>query len=434
MNKVAKNAVWIIGCKLVQSLLTFIVGMMTARYLGPSNYGLITYAASLVAFVVPISTLGLNNILVREIVDNTEMEGVNLGTAIFLNLISSVLCIIGVTVFSALTNPNEPITTIVCFLYSIILLFQALEQINYWFQAKLLSKYTSIVSLCAYSVVAAYKIFLLATGKSIYWFAVSNALDACLIAAANLAIYHKLGGQKLSISFKTGKRLFAKSRFYIVSSMMVTVFAQTDKIMLKLMLNDAAVGYYGAAVACAGLTSFVFTAIIDSFRPSIFEGYKINEQVFEHRLKMLYSLIIYLSLAQSAIMAVFSGLIVHIIYGEEYILAGDALRIIVWYTTFSYLGSVRNIWILTYNQQKQLWKINLSGALANVLLNALLIPIWGVNGAALASLVTQFFTNVVIGYLIPSIRGNNVIMIRGCNPRYIAEAIKQLFSLKSRTT
>lgn len=434
MNKVAKNAVWIIGCKLVQSLLAFFVGMLTARYLGPSNYGLITYAASLVAFVVPISTLGLNNIIVREIVDNPELEGLNLGTAILLNLISSVFCIIGVTVFSALINPKEPITTIVCFLYSLILLFQALEQINYWFQAKLLSKYTSIVSLCAYSVVAAYKIYLLATGKSIYWFAVSNAMDACLIAVANLVIYHKLGGKRLSFSFENGKRMFAKSRFYIVSSMMLTVFAQTDKIMLKQMLNDAAVGYYGAAVACAGLTSFVFTAIIDSFRPSVFEGYKINQQVFEHRLIMLYSMIIYLSLAQCVIMATFSGLIVHIIYGDEYKLAGEALRIIVWYTTFSYLGSVRNIWILACNQQKQLWKINLSGALANVLLNALLIPIWGVNGAALASLITQFFTNVVIGFLIPSIRGNNSIMLRGCNPRYIAEAANQLLSLKNKTS
>ena len=432
MNKEAKNAIWIIGCKLVQSLLAFFVGMLTARYLGPYNYGLITYAASLVAFVVPISTLGLNNIIVREIVDNPELEGLNLGTAILLNLISSFFCIIGVTVFSAILNPNEPITTIVCFLYSLILLFQALEQINYWFQAKLLSKYTSIVSLCAYSVVAAYKIYLLATGKSIYWFAISNAMDACLIAVANLVIYNKLGGKKLSFSFENGKRMFAKSRFYIVSSMMVTVFAQTDKIMLKQMLNDAAVGYYGAAVACAGLTSFVFTAIIDSFRPSVFEGYKINQQVFERRLIMLYSMIIYLSLAQCMIMATFSGLIVHIIYGDEYKLAGEALRIIVWYTTFSYLGSVRNIWILAYNEQKQLWKINLSGALANVLLNTLLIPIWGVNGAALASLITQFFTNVVIGFLIPSIRGNNAIMLRGCNPRHFVDALRHLLPKKNK--
>lgn len=426
MNKVAKNAAWIIGCKIAQSLLAFVIGMLTARYLGPSNYGLITYAASLVAFVAPIMQLGFSNILVREIIDYPAREGESLGSAMGLSLVSSLLCIVGVATFAAIANPNEPTTLWVCFLYSLILLFQAIEHINYWFQAKYLSKYTSIVSLCAYAVVSAYKIYLLATRKSIYWFALSNALDACLIAVAALVIYYRIGGQKLSFSIETSGQMFEKSRHYIVSSMMVTVFAQTDKIMLKLMLDDASVGYYGAAVSCAGITGFVFAAIIDSFRPSIFEGRQQSGEVFEHRLTMLYSIVIYLSLAQSVVVAVFAKLIVFIIYGEAYAPAGAALRIIVWYTTFSYLGSVRNIWVLANNQQRHLWKINLSGALANVLLNALLIPVLGINGAALASLATQFFTNVITGYVLKPIRPNNVIMVRGCNPRYLIEAARKV--------
>ena len=426
MNKVAKNAAWIIGCKIVQSLLAFVIGMLTARYLGPSNYGLITYAASLVAFAAPIMQLGFSNILVREIIDYPAREGESLGSAMGLSLVSSLLCIVGVAAFTAIANPNEPPTLWVCFLYSLILLFQAIEHINYWFQAKYLSKYTSIVSLCAYAVVSAYKIYLLATRKSIYWFALSNALDACLIAAASVAIYRRVGGQKLAFSIETGRQMFAKSRHYIVSSMMVTVFAQTDKIMLKLMLDDASVGYYGAAVSCAGITSFVFAAIIDSFRPSIFEGQRLGTETFEHRLTLLYSIVIYLSLAQSVVMAVFAKWIVFIIYGAAYAPAGTALRIIVWYTTFSYLGSVRNIWILANDQQKHLWKINLSGASANVLLNALLIPALGINGAALASLATQFFTNVVTGYILKPIRGNNAIMVRGCDPRHLIEAARKM--------
>ena len=58
---------------------------------------------------------------------------------------------------------------------------------------------------------------------------------------------------------------------------------------------------------------------------------------------------------------------------------------------FSYLGSVRNVWMLAENKQKYLWIINLSGALGNVILNLILIPIMGVNGAAVASLCTQIF-------------------------------------------
>ncbi len=426
MNKVAKNATWIIACRIVQSGFALVINMLTARFLGPSNYGLITYAASLVAFISPIMKLGINNILVQEIVNNPEREGKTIGTSMFLSMCSSLACIIGVTTFALLANHDEPVTILVCLLYSLSLFFQALELIQYWFQAKLLSKYTSIVSLCAYLVVSAYKVFLLVAAKDVYWFAISNSFDYALIAIGTNIIYHKLGGQKLSFSWELGKLMFSRSKHYILSGMMVTIFAQTDKIMIKLMIDEAATGYYGAAVATAGLTSFVFTAIIDSFRPSIFEGQKISEQIFEYRLTLLYSIVIYVSLAQSLLMTVLAGLIIRILYGTAYTPAVIALQIVVWYTTFSYMGSVRNIWILANNKQHYLWLINMSGAIANVVINALLIPIIGIYGAAVASLLTQFFTNVIIGYIIRDIRPNNAIMVRGVNPKYLKEAINKI--------
>lgn len=426
MNKVAKNATWIIACRIVQSVFALVINMLTARFLGPSNFGLITYAASLVAFVVPIMNLGLSNILVQEIVNNPDREGKTLGTSMFLCLLSSFACIIGVTSFAIIANHDEPVTILVCLLYSLNLIFQALELIRYWFQAKYLSKYTSIVSLCAYLIVSAYKVFLLVSAKNVYWFAISNAFDYAIIAICCIVLYHKLDGQKLGFSWKLGKQLFSRSKHYILSGMMVTIFAQTDKIMIKLMIDEAATGYYGAAVATAGLTSFVFTAIIDSFRPFIFEGQKISNSVFEHRLTLLYSIVIYVSLLQSILMTTLSWVIIQILYGAAYTPSSRPLQIVVWYTTFSYIGAVRDIWILAQNKQHLLWKINLSGAIANILINAILIPIIGIYGAAVASLLTQFFTNVVIGYIIKDIRPNNTLMIMGLNPRLLKEAIKKI--------
>lgn len=425
-STVLKNASWIIACKVVQSILALVINMVTARYLGPSNFGLITYASSLVAFAVPVMQLGINNILVQEIVYRPEQEGAILGTSILLSVISSLFCIAGVTTFAYIVNPNETVTVITCFLYSILLLFQAMDMIGYWFQAKLLSKYTSLVSLAVYFIVAAYKIWLLVTQKSIYWFAVSNALEYALIAIIGIVIYHCIGGTRFSFSTSLARRMFNKSKHYIVSSMMVTIFAQTDKIMIKQMLGETSTGYYGAAVACAGLTGFVFAALIDSFRPTIFEGLKTNAEVFAHRLTLLYSIIIYLSLFQCAAMTVLAPLIIKILYGGAYAPAASALRIVVWYTTFSYMGSVRNIWILANNKQKYLWQINLSGAIANVLLNWIMIPHMGIHGAALASLVTQFFTNVVIGYIMAPIRENNAIMLRSLDTRFLVEAVKKM--------
>ena len=426
MNKVAKNAVWIIGARVVQALLALVINMLTARYLGPSNYGLITYASSLVAFVVPIMQLGFSNVLVQEIVSEPDTEGTLLGTSMTLSIISSIFCIVGVTTFAYAVNPNDQETVLVCLLYSFLLIFQALEHILYWYQAKLMSKWTSIVGLIAYIVVSVYKIYLLAAAKSVYWFALSNALDYAIISIVCIVLYRKLGGHKLSFSWEVGKKMFAKSRHYIFSSMMVTIFAQTDKIMINMMINEASTGYYGAAVSCAGMTGFVFVALIDSFRPSIFAGKLENEQVFEHRLTLLYSIVIYLSLAQSIVMTLFAKWIILILYGDAYTPAISALRIIVWYTTFSYMGSIRNIWILASENQKYLWVINLSGALANVALNALLIPAMGINGAALASLITQFFTNVGVSYIIKPIRPTNKIMLESLNPKYLMKAVSQL--------
>lgn len=425
-NRVAKNATWIIACKIVQSILGFVINMFTARFLGPSNFGVITYAASLVSFVLPIMKLGLNNIIVQEVVHHPEREGKAVGTMVFMNVISSFVCIIGVTSFAYVANPGEPDTVLVCALYCVTLVFQATEMIHFWFQAKLLSKYTSILGLIAYTLVSAYRIYLLATAKSVHWFALSSALDYLLISVGMFVIYAKKKNQKLSIDFKLAKEMLNKSKHYILSAMMTTIFTQTDKIMLKGMIDSDSTAYYGAAAACAVMAQFVFQALIDSFRPWIFEAQKKNNGQFEYRLKMLYSFIIYLSLLQSVVMTIFADLIVHVVYGEQYMPAAGALRIVVWYTTFAYLGSVRNIWILANDKQKYLWVINICGASANVVLNFALIPFLGIYGAAIASLITQFFTNVIVGYIIRPIRPNNAIMVSSLNPKYCIDAVKKL--------
>ena len=423
-NRVMNNAGWLIGSRIIQSLLGFVISMLTARYLGPSNYGLINYASSLVAFVTPIMTLGINAVLVKEIISNPDNEGEILGTTLILNVASALLCIIGLACFVLISNQGETETLIVCMLYSLTLIAQAFEMIQYWFQAKLLSKYTALVGICAYLVVSIYKVFLLVTQKSVYWFAVSNSIDYAIIAFALIITYYKMGNQRFSFSKKRAIQLYSISKYYIISNMMITIFSQTNRIMLKNMVDDAETGYYSAAVTCASLTNFVFAAVIDSMRPIIFEGKEENNEAFELNLKRLYSIIIYMSLLQSVGIAILANIIVRIIYGEAYLPAVGILRVIVWYTTFSYIGAVRDIWIMAENKQKILWKINLFGALVNVVLNLCFIPIWGGTGAALASLITQIFTNVILGYIIKSIRKNNRLMLDSLNPKYLKRMVK----------
>ena len=297
---------------------------------------------------------------------------------------------------------------------------------RFWFQAKLLSKYTSLVSLIAYVVVSAYKIYLLVARKSVYWFALSYAIDSLLISVFLLILYKKFNAQRLSFSFARGKEMLAKSRYYIVSGMMVTIFSLSDRIMLKHMISDAATGYYSAAVTCAGVTGFVYTAIIDSMRPVIFESKKQGSGDFEDQISCLTSIIFYVSLLQCIVTTVFASPMIHFLYGEAYAPSIQALQVVGWYVTFAYVGSVRNIWILSEDKQKYIWVLNLSGAAFNILLNLIFIPLWGVIGAAAASAITQFFTNFILGFIMKPIRRYNALMLRGMNPKFACSMIKKI--------
>lgn len=427
-KKVFQNAKWIVICKVIQSLLQMVIGMLSARYLGPSNYGLISYASSVVAFAVPFMQLGMGETLVREYVIDPEKDGEILGTGLVMNLVAGVACIIGVICFALAANAGEPTTIIVCALYSLSLLFQAVEMTKYWFQAKLLSKYSSLAMLWAYLVVSAYKIFLLVYQKNVYWFAVSYCVEYCVVGVILLIVYKRIGRQKIRFSLATARDLFSRSKYYIMASLMVTVYQNTDHVMLKMISGDAENGFYATAITCTIIVSFVYTAIIDSMRPVILESKQESQNVFENNVSRLYSLVIYLSLAQSICFTLLAKPIVLILYGPDYLPAVNVLRIIVWQLAFSYMGTVRNVWILGEGQYRLLWRINLIGVVANVILNAVMIPKWGACGAAFASVLTQFFTNFVVGFFMKSIRMNNRLLLRGLNPGYVLEVFAKIKS------
>ncbi len=431
-NRVISNAAWIIGCRIVQSLLSLVVGMLSARFLGPSNYGLINYAASIVGFAVPLMRLGLNSTLVQDISNDENNEGRILGTALGLTIPSSLVSILGIVGFVYFANAGEKETLIVCSVYSVSLLFQASEMITYWYQAKLLSKYPSMAMVVGYVIVSAYKIFLLISGKNVYWFAAANAIDHFVISIILLVLYIVIGKNRLTFSFKTAGKMLAKSKYYIISGMMITIFQQTDKFMLKNIVSDEITGYYSAAVACAGIFGFVYAAIIDSMRPEILKNKRVSEKKYENSISLAYCVIFYASLLQCSITSILAKPMVYILYGEEYLPAVLALRVVVWFVTYSYFGSIRGIWILAEEKYKYVLWIDVSGAVLNIILNLLLIPVLGLIGASVASVVTQFFMNFVMGFFIKPLRRNNILMLKGINPHFAVQQIKAILTKKRK--
>lgn len=410
-NKVAKNAGWIIAGKVINMLLSFFVGLLTARYLGPNNYGLINYANAYTTFFFSLCTLGINSIIVKEFTDNPDKTGEIIGSTLVLRGISSILSFGIILGISSFADAGEPLTIIVVALCSLGLVFQVFDTFNYWFQYKLLSKYCAISTTIAYIIVSGYRIVLLATKKDVTWFAVSSSLDHIIVTIILAITYKKHGGSRISFSTDRCRELLKKSHHFILAGLMVSIYGATDKLMLKQMLDEASVGYYATAVAVCNTWVFVLSAIIDSMNPVIMEKYKNDNNGYIRDNKRLYAIVFYISIIVSLGFVLLSEPIIRILYGVEYLPSSAPLRIITWYTAFSYLGVARNAWIVCEDKQRYLKYLYIGAAITNVLLNMVFIPSFGASGAALASLITQITTVLVFPAMIKELRPNAKMMI-----------------------
>lgn len=411
-NKEVKNAGWIIAGKVAQLILSFVVSIFTARYLGPDNYGLINYASAFVVFFTSFCTLGINSVIIKNFVDYPEEQGTAIGSSIVARMISSFLSVLLIFGIVSFTDRGDTETVLVVLLCSFSLLFQPFDIITYWFQNRYESKATALVSFLAYALTTVYKIVLLVLNKGIKWFALATCMDYLAIGMLLMISYKVYDGPKLNFSFDKCKQLLNKSQHYILSGMMIAIYGQTDKFMLKHMLGETSVGYYSLASTINNMWVFVLAAIIDSVYPTILRLYtERNTEAYNRKNRQLYAIVIYISAAVAVFFTLFGKRFIAMFYGDEYIPSYQPLKYIVWYTVFSYLGVARNAWIVCENKQKYLKYLYFTAAVVNILLNFIFIPIWGVTGAAFASFVTQFLTAIILPYLIKPLRSNVKLMV-----------------------
>lgn len=413
-NKTAQNASWMISEKVIQMLITMIVGLLTARYLGPANFGLINYANSFTAFFAAFSNLGINALMVKELVDHPEQEGQVLGTSLGLQGISSLLSAVVIISLVSVIDRGESTTILVVTLCSVGQVFRVFSTFNYWFQRHLISKYTAIATLAAYVATAIYRIALMVTKQDVTLFALASSVDYVVLAVIQFYFYRKCKGLRLSFSWQYGKDLLSRSKHFILSGLMVSIYGQTDKLMLKQMLDVTQTGFYSTATAVNSMWCFILAAVIDSLVPSIMEAHKAgDDELFREKNRQLYAITFYVSMAAAVGFNIFAELVIYVLYGKAYMPAAMPLRIVSWYTAFSYLGVARNAWIVSKNKQKHLFKIYVTAAIGNVALNYYLIPIWGANGAACASLVAQILTGLVLPFFVRDLRENAILMLEG---------------------
>lgn len=410
-DKESKNAIWLISGKVLQMVLSLFVGIISARYLGPSNFGLINYATAFTTFFAALCGLGINSVIIKDFVDHPDEQGEAIGSALVMRIVSSVLSVLMIVGIVSIIDRDEPLTISVVILCSLGAVFNVFDTFNYWFQNRYQSKITSFITLFAYLATSVYRIVLLILQKDVRWFALATSVDYIVMAILLYIVYKRSGGPKLTFSLKKSKALLSVSYNYILSTMMIAIYGKTDKLMLKHFLGETEVGYYATAVSICTMWTFVLQAIIDSLYPTILRLYSVDREKFDKKNRQLYAIVFYVSCFVSIGFLLFGDWGISIVYGSDYAPAGMPLKIITWYTAFSYLGVARNAWIVSEGKQRCLKYIYFSAAIINIILNCLFIPTMGTTGAAVASLITQLFTSLILPLFFKDLRPNVKLMM-----------------------
>ena len=398
----------------VQMIIQFVIGIITARYLGPSNYGIITYVASYIAFFTSIVSFGLNGVIVNELVQNVEEEGEILGTAILLRFIIGILSSFSVAIIIGFSEGYDSQFFIVGLLMAVQLPFTSFDTINYWYQSKLLSKYTVIVQNVSFIFVALYNIYIILSRKPIEYFAITTTLNIILMAVAFYYSYKSKSTTPLLFSEYYFKRLLRQCFPFVLANLMIQIYTQTDKIMIRTLLGSTEmVGVYAVCTTISHMISIIPSALIDSGRPIVMELKAKSSIYYDIRLRQLIAGVVWISFLYSLFVTLLSPQILQLLYGSAYISGSTCLKIIVWYTIFSYLGGIRSIWLICEKKNMFVFWLSMMGAITNVLFNFILIPRYGIEGAAVATLLTQMLANLVFPSFFKDTRGFSRIAING---------------------
>ena len=405
-KKFIKNTGWLIFDKIVHMLMSLVVTGAVARHLGEYDYGIINYGLSFVNIFAIISKMGIDGIIVSELVKDKENEGTIVGTTLGLRMISSLLSILATLIFVYVLNPSEWIVVVVSVIESFTLIGWVFDTLDYYFQANLLSKYSALARTLSYPVVCVYRLLLVWLESSLVWFAFATVIDALIIGILLVWFYRKSKGRKLSFSWCFGKHLLSQGRHFILVNLLVTIYTQMDRLMIGGLADQSQVGLYSAAMTIANLWVFIPNALIDSARPIIMElKYQHKEVLYQKRWSQLHAAIIWLSICAGVLVTFFGKLALWIIYGEAFLGALSVLLILIWSRLFSLLGLLRSTWMLCESLEKYIKYFIGLGAVMNMILNSMLIPKFGAEGAAVATLLTEIAASFVVSSLYKKTRG-----------------------------
>ncbi len=390
LRKIISNIGWLSAERIFMMALSFAVGINVVRYLGPGNYGKLSYSISFAGLLGVLAKLGLDQIVIRNLVKEEKSTQEILGTAFLLKLIGSLFTVIliGISVWTFNSDSQIRWMTLII---AIGLVFTTFDTIDFWFQSQVLSRPMAIVRTGQLILTAATKLFFIFWKFPLVAFAWVFMAEFVLKAMGMTWVYYQ-SRQSISqwqVSWSRAIELLKDSWPLILSGIMILIYMRIDQIMLGNMANNEAVGNYAAAVKFSEIWYFVPGAICSSVFPTIIRAKQRSDQEYYSKLQQLFDLMAWISLTLAVLMTFASNTIMLNLLGQEYASAGKILALHIWAGPFVFLGIARSQWLVTENLTQFSLASTLLGALTNVFLNILLIPSYGGIGAALATVIAQ---------------------------------------------
>lgn len=395
--KYFKNTSWLFFERIFKMGIGFFIIILLTRYLGPENYGLLSYSQSFVGMFIAFSTLGLEVILVRELTKRKSETNIILGTALVLKFIASFISFFVVITLNFFIAGEETIflTNIIAF----TLLFYSLNLgMDTYFQANVLSKYAVVSNTTVYIITSILKFLLIYYKADLIYFAYILVFDAVFTFIGYMYIYELQNRSILSLKFnKTMAIYFIKSGWTMMMvSMAVFFYTKIDQIMIKHLLDNISVGYYSAAIRVSELFYFIPSLVAQSVFPKIIEEHnKGNEKNYFKLLLTVYKITLWISIPIVIFVSIFNEWIIEILFGPAFLASASILSVLTFCLIFVSVGSINTKILYVENYENKYLKRSVLGVLINIGLNFIFITIYGAVGAAVATLITLFVIHYI---------------------------------------
>jgi O-antigen/teichoic acid export membrane protein len=413
-RKYFENAFWLIFEKCFSLLVGIVVGIYVARYLQPEAFGLLNYGIGFVSIFSAFSTLGMDQIIVRELCKDSVRKDDLLGTAFVLKLSGSFLLILVMLVILFFMN-HGPFTNTLILIIASAEIFKGFEVINYFFQSQVKSKYVVQVQLFINLTISLAKIALVLSHAPLIWFAVIIVIGSLLNAVGFISAYRTKEGSLLSWRFQKalGWSLLRESWPLTLYGLALHTQARIDQVMLGNMLNNYEVGQYSVALKFVEIFGFVPMVLMSTFMPAVTKGKASGEILYHSRLVNLYRLM-FLTFLLMAVPVYFLGRdIIVFLYGIEYQAAGYLLSLFALRIFFANMGVGKSVFIVNESLFKYSLMTVILGALANIAMNYMLIPLYGASGAVVSSLLSFVVSIFLVDLFFEKTRQNQKLMFQG---------------------